>query len=84
MSRLGRDHKHNSGPRTAMGNICPIISSLTNVIHFQQENFKTALQQAPPTAPLENANVFFPDAFLKFLHIFKDIPDLVFQEMTVQ
>lgn len=67
-----------------MRNICPIISSLTNVIHFKQENFKTALQQAPPTAPLENANVFFPDAFLKFLHILKDIPGLMFQEMTVQ
>lgn len=35
-------------------------------------------------APLENANVLFLDAFLKFLCIFKDIPDLMFQEMTVQ
>lgn len=84
MSWPGRDHKCNSKPRTAMGNICPIISSLTNVIHFKQENFKTVLQQAPPMAPLENANVLFPDAFLKFLHLFKDIPDLMFQEMTVQ
>lgn len=74
-------------PQTATGNACPVISLLTNVIHFQQQNFKTAPQrsaQTPPTAPLQNADVLLLNAFLTFLHIFKDIPDLMFQEMTVQ
>lgn len=73
--------------RDCHGNTCAIISLLTDGIHFQQHNFKTALQcsgQAPPTAPLENANALFLDAALKFLRIFEDTPHLLLQEMTVQ
>lgn len=69
------------------GNTCAIISLLTDGIHFQQHNFKTALQcsgQAPPPAPLENANALFLDAALKFLRVLRDTPHPLLQEMTVQ